>query len=108
MVNPRTLLPDPDSPTRPSISPGVMSRDTPRNACTSRPLRRNVTCRSVIAATGAASVAGLDDAASTSDTALPIHSSLVPPACQLTVFMAARGGGGRFRNQKPTLPHPFL
>ena len=32
-----TLLPEPDSPTRPMVSPGAMSYDSPRTARTTRP-----------------------------------------------------------------------
>ena len=38
-LRPSTLLPEPDSPTRPRISPGAISSETPRSACTSRPSR---------------------------------------------------------------------
>jgi hypothetical protein len=54
---PSTLLPEPDSPTSPRISPGRTSRLTPRKAWMSRPPLRNVTCRSSTRATRAASTA---------------------------------------------------
>src|SRR5690606_19226504 len=34
-VRPRTDLPDPDSPTRPRVSPGAMAKETPSTARTS-------------------------------------------------------------------------
>jgi hypothetical protein len=57
----------------------------------------------VIAATGAGLVAGFDDCASTSDTALLIRCSLGPPACHLTVFTARSGGGCQQRYQTAAL-----
>ncbi len=43
-VRPSTLLPEPDSPTSPTISPGITSSDTPRRAWTAWPPRMNDTC----------------------------------------------------------------
>ena len=53
-----TDLPEPDSPTMPTVSPGAMSNETPRTASTSPSSVGNVTLRSrtdsssVIAACG--------------------------------------------------------
>ena len=51
--NPSTLLPEPDSPTRPRISPRPIDMDTPLTADTVRPLRSNDTWRSSTVTTGA-------------------------------------------------------
>ena len=53
---PSTLLPEPDSPTRPRISPRRMSRLTPRTAWMRSPPRRNATDRSDTRATTSSSV----------------------------------------------------
>ena len=55
-VSPVTLLPDPDSPTIPSVRPRARSSDTPSTACTIPSRVRNVTRRSRISSTGATSV----------------------------------------------------
>ena len=57
IVNPSTLLPEPDSPTRPTISPGAISSETPRSACTVLVFRVKDTARSAIDTIGRASVA---------------------------------------------------
>src|SRR3954447_19436060 len=46
-----TLLPEPDSPTRPTISPLPISRSMPRTASIRLPLRVKATCRSRTSAT---------------------------------------------------------
>ena len=48
---PSTLLPEPDSPTRATISPGAMSSDTPRRAFTAPSRACSVTFRSRTLAT---------------------------------------------------------
>src|ERR1700733_13816936 len=47
-----TLLPDPDSPTMPSTSPGATWNDSPLTACTVPALVRNRTLRSSTSSTG--------------------------------------------------------
>src|SRR5665213_4016469 len=47
-----TLLPDPDSPTTPSVSPGYTSKLTPSTACTDSLRVRNVTRRCLIDSSG--------------------------------------------------------
>src|ERR671934_2669489 len=54
-----TLLPEPDSPTMPSVSPGYRSYDTPSTACTIPSSVLNSTTRSRIERTGSGTDAAL-------------------------------------------------
>src|SRR3984893_18220900 len=54
-ARPITLLPEPDSPTSASTSPGGTSMLTPRSACNGTPRRSKVTCRSCTLARGGGS-----------------------------------------------------
>src|SRR5689334_20094869 len=56
MVSARTLLPEPDSPTKPTISPGAMSRLIPRSTGWLLPCWPSDTCRFRIWAAGTDSV----------------------------------------------------
>src|SRR5262249_29135085 len=53
IVSAETVLPDPDSPTMPSVRPRSSVNDTPRTACTTPAAVANETCRSRTSRSGA-------------------------------------------------------
>ena len=59
MARPIVVLPLPDSPTSPSVSPGATSKDTPSTAWKERPPRRKRTVRSRTDNRGCAGAAGM-------------------------------------------------
>ena len=101
-TSPSTLLPEPDSPTRPTISPGAMSSDTPRSARRPpAPRRSNVTCTSRTDTSGSA---GGSDACPTSGAAsatVPIdhraHDPITPPSGPRGGSCRRWAAGGRSR-----------
>ena len=58
--NPVTLLPEPDSPTSPSTSPGASENDTPSTALTTPALVKKWVARFETSRTGAVTAAASD------------------------------------------------
>ncbi len=107
MVRPTVVLPQPDSPTRPSVSPGAIANETSSTALTvavfdeSRPpaLMEKYLCRPSTASSGSARLPPPAHAP-TADTRELAQAAPAPPACRpRSPRRASRRNGARPRSR---------